>query len=425
MRNVSVSGQGNYHHVGSFTFRAGVLCLLGFATLNAWMIWQVHDSILQGYVDFASFYTAGKIVQRGQSPRLYDPALQWKVQQEFASTVKIRSGPLPYIRPPFEALLFLPLAYLTYPTACVVWMALKTILLFAIPFLLPREDRNGEAISVHVLEGLLCLAFFPAAFDLLQGQDSILLLLIMVFALRLLLRGADLQCGVLLGLGLFKFHLILPLIAIFVLRKRSRIVTGFLAMASLLFVISLVLVHRAGILAYPRYLLGLNQMTELGMVKPQSMPNVRGLVTLFLGNGRLPAAAQWFLGAVVIIGVIVAARFWRDDKRRSIVAAFCFSIVVILATSYYSYSYDMTLLLLPLFLLNKDFLLGSEIAGWPRTLFIAAVAVLLFTPFSWILAIRLGQFRLMGLVLLALAVSVSALLKSSEVVVANSDSQAY
>jgi hypothetical protein len=415
MRNVSLSAQENSRPISSFAFRSGVLCLLGFAALNAWMIWQVHGSILQGYGDFASFYTAGRIVQSGQSPRLYDPALQWKVQQEFASTVKIRRGPLPYVRPPFEALLFLPLAYLTYPTACVVWIALKTVLFLAIPFLLPREDhKGGEAISAHAWEGPLCLAFFPVAFDLLQGQDSVLLLLIMVFALRLLLRGADLQCGVVLALGLFKFHFIIPLIAIFVLRKKSGLVLGFLATASFLFVVSLMMVHRAGILAYPRYLWGLNQVSALGMVKPQSMPNVRGLLTMLLGNGPPPPLAHWFLGGIAVVGVIVAARSWRGSDRRSISAAFCFSIVVMLATSYYAYSYDLTLLLLPLLLFGRTFFEGSEINGWPRTLFIAAAAVLLCTPLSWILALRVGQFRLMGLVLLALAVSISALLKSSE-----------
>jgi hypothetical protein len=374
----------------------------------------VHDSILQGYGDFASFYTAGRIVQRGQSPRLYDPALQWKVQQEFASTVKIRLGPLPYVRPPFEALLFLPLAYLTYPTACVVWMALKIVLFLAIPFLLPSQDHKGEAISAHAWEGLLCLAFFPVAFDLLQGQDSVLLLLILVLALRLLLRGADLQCGVMLALGLFKFHLIIPLVAIFILRKKSSLVMGFLAAASFLFVVSLMLVHWAGILAYPRYLWGLNQVSALGMVKPQSMPNVRGLLTMFLGNGPPPPIAQWFLAGIAITGVMVAARSWRGNDRRFASAAFCFSIVVILATSYYAYSYDLTLLLIPLLLFGRTFFEGAEIAGWPRTLFIAAVAVLLCTPLSWILALRVGQFRLMGLVLLALAVSIAAVLKSWE-----------
>ena len=425
MRNLPLSAQGNSRQISCFAFRSGVLCLLGFAALNAWMIWQVHDSILQGYGDFASFYTAGRIVQSGQSPRLYDPALQWKVQQEFASTVKIRRGPLPYVRPPFEALLFLPLAYLTYPTACVVWTALKIVLFLAIPFLLPREDHKGEAISAHAGEGLLCLAFFPVAFDLLQGQDSVLLLLLLVLALRLLLRGADLQCGVVLGLGLFKFHFIIPLIAIFVLRKKTTLVMGFLAAASFLFVISLMLVHWAGILAYPRYLWGLNHVSALGMVKAQSMPNVRGLMTVWLGNGPPSPVAHWFLGGIAIVGVIVAARSWRGNDRRFISAAFCFSIVVMLATSYYAYSYDLTLLLLPLLLFGRTFFAGAEIAGWPRTLFIAATAVLLCTPFSWILALRGGQFRWMGLVVLALAVSLSGWLKSYKVVLANSDSQVY
>jgi hypothetical protein len=293
-------------------------------------------------------------------------------------------------------------------------MALKTILLLAIPFLLPREDHKGEAISARAWEGLLCLAFFPAAFDLLQGQDSVLLLLILVFALRLLLRGADLQCGVVLGFGLFKFHFIIPLIAIFALRKKSRVVMGFLATASFLFVVSLMLVHWAGILAYPRYLWGLNQVSALGMVKPQSMPNVRGLMTMLLGNGPPPPVAHCFLGGMAIVGVMVAARCWRGSDRRSISAAFCFSIVVMLATSYYSYSYDLTLLLMPLLLFGGTFFEGSEIAGWPRTLFIAVAAVLLCTPLSWILALRVGQFRLMGLVLPALALSISALLKSWE-----------
>jgi hypothetical protein len=236
----------------------------------------------------------------------------------------------------------------------------------------------------------------------------------MVCALRLLLRGADLQCGVVLALGLFKFHFIIPLIAIFVLRKKGSLVMGFLATASFLFVVSLMMVHRAGILAYPRYLWGLNQVSALGMVKPQSMPNVRGLMTMLLGNGPPPPVAHCFLGGMAIVGVMVAARCWRGSDRRSISAAFCFSIVVMLATSYYAYSYDLTLLLMPLLLFGRTFFEGAEIAGWPRTLFIAAAAVLLCTPLSWILALRVGQFRLMGLVLLALAVSISALLKSWE-----------
>ena len=95
-----------------------VLYLASAIALNALIIWQVRDSILQGYSDFAALYTAGKLVQQGRASAMYDRRAQWQVQQEFASTVKIRRGPLPYVRPPFESLLFLGLAYLKYPLSC-------------------------------------------------------------------------------------------------------------------------------------------------------------------------------------------------------------------------------------------------------------------------------------------------------------------
>ncbi len=390
-----------------------VVFLLGFAALNAELLWQVRASVFQGYGDFASFYTAGKIVRSGQSARLYDRALQWKIQQEFASTVKIRRGPLPYIRPPFEALLFLPFAYLTYPAACVLWMALKLALLLTIPFFLPRLDGESFSNATYAMQSLMCLAFFPTAFDLLQGQDAILLLVILVLGLRLLLRGADLGCGAVLALGMFKFHLVIPLLAILLLRKKGRVVLGFIASSSLLFGISLLMVHWSGLLGYPLYLWGLNQAAGLGMVtKPQSMPNVRGLLAVLFGSGPLPESAHWFLGGVVVLGIIIASRSWRGGDRRSISVAFCFWIVVTLVTSYYANAYDLTLLLLPLLLLSNPFLRGLEVSGWPRTLFLAAAGVLLCTPLLLVLALVVDQFSWIAVALLALAVSISRAEKS-------------
>ena len=401
---------GSSRSTHSFALKLGILCLIGFAALNAGMIWRLRDSILEGYGDFASFYTAGQIVRSGQSARLYDPVLQWKIQQQFASTVKIRLGPLPYIRPPFEALLFLPFAYLTYPTACFVWVALKLILLLTVPLLLPRADDGDSAVPTPAVVTLICLAFFPVAFDLIQGQDSVLLLLIVVLGLRLLLRNADLACGAVLALGIFKFHLVIPLIAILVLKKKFRVALGFVAVSSVLFTISLAMVHWSGVLAYPRYLLELNP--GLGMVKPQRMPNIRGLLTVLLGNGPLPTGVHWFLAGVTIFGIFIASRYWAGDDRRSRLMAFSFAIAVTLLTSYYANIYDLTLLLVPLLFLGKTFLRGSEIRGWPRSAFLSAAAVLLFTPFLWLLALRVDRFGFVAMVLLALAWSISAAEKS-------------
>jgi hypothetical protein len=392
----------------SFGRRLGIFLLLGFAALNFGLIWQVRQSIVEGYGDFASFYTAGQIVRSGQSARLYEPALQWKIQQQFASKVKIRLGPLPYIRPPFEALLFLPFAYLGYPAACLLWLAVKIVLLLAVPiFLLPVAGRSFE-LSAYAVQSLVCVAFFPVGFDLIQGQDSILLLLILIGSLRMLLRGSDLGCGAVLGLGLFKFHLVLPLFAILMLRKKWRAAIGFACVGAVLFGISLVMVGKAGILTYPKYLWGLNQVPGLGMVKPQSMPNVRGLLTVFLGNGALPPWAHWFLAGVMVVGVILASRWWRGNDQTSIITAFCLWIVVTLAASYYANSYDLTLLLVPLLLLGRIFWSGGEFSGWPRMVFLVAAGVLLCTPLMWVLALKEDQFRWVAIALLGLAASIAA-----------------
>src|SRR5689334_3251326 len=113
------------------------ICLLAaLAALNLGVLWYGRGYMVQGYGDFAAFYTAGRLLKRGQAAKLYDAKHESDIQLEFASNVTIRRGPLPYIRPPFQAILFLPLAWLGYPYAFFVWMGIKISILFLIPFLL-------------------------------------------------------------------------------------------------------------------------------------------------------------------------------------------------------------------------------------------------------------------------------------------------
>ena len=388
-----------------FFARTGRLWLLGFALLNVVMFWRVHEFVFDGYGDFASLYTAGKIVRIGQAAHLYDRELQWKIQQQFAAKVQIRRGPLPYIRPPFEALLFLPFTYLPYPAAYKLWLAANLVLLLSLPLLVPRFDDGHSSL---VLQWLLCLAYFPAAFCLIQGQDAILLLIILVLTLRLLLREAELGCGAVLGLGLFKFHLLLPLLAILLLRKKFRAVAGFLITAAAIFVVSVLMVHWTGLLGYPVYLWNMNEVPGLGMVtKTKSMPNPRGLLALLFRTWHFPMIVHFVLGAIICAGIIGAARKWRGGDRRSTVAAYCCWIAVILATAYYSNSYDLTLLLLPLSLFVNGFWESFEFSGWRRRLFLLATGLLLCTPLLWILALPVDQFGWTALIVLGYAVAIS------------------
>ncbi len=390
-----------------------VLYLASVIALNALIIWQVHDSILQGYSDFAALYTAGKLVQQGRASAMYDRRAQWQVQQEFASSVKIRRGPLPYVRPPFESLLFLGLAYLKYPLSCVLWGAVKIVILLTIPFVLRSVGGEPGAISPS-LAGLIELAFFPVAFDLLQGQDATILLLILCLAFTSLRRGADFQSGLYMGFGLFKFHLIIPIALIFLLRRKNRFVLGFLTTALILLLVSAQVVGWATVVSYPRYLWDLNHASGVGFITLRSMPNIRGLLAAFGAsqNSPLVTGVLWALEAC---GIVFAAYIWRpgrDDDQTLLTVGFSLSIVITILTSFYVYSYDMTLLLIPILQLGSFFLSDLKKRPWHQKLFVGCVALLLLTPFYWVVIFRFDRFYWMAFVLLIMAGSLALIAES-------------
>ena len=257
--------------------------LAGMIALNAWILWSQRDKIPQGYGDFSIFYTAGKIVERGQSARLYDSRLQWQTQREFAPEVTIRQGPLLYTHPPFEALAFSLLVRFSFPTAVLLWAAIKILLLvFVLPICLGRGPP-GELLLPKPWTGLLCLAYFPVAIDLLQGQDSMIVFLSFALSYAALRRGAEFSAGMWLGLGLVKFQFAIPLALVYLLRRKGKVWWGFSLVGLILLLVSIALVGWRGLTAYPHTLI-------VGGVSPQVMPNLRGVMTTVLG---WPRGVSW------------------------------------------------------------------------------------------------------------------------------------
>ena len=388
-------------------FKLGlILCLSGFVLVNANLLWRVRDLLVEGYGDFASFYTAGKILEQHEGKRLYDPHLAWSIQQEFAPRVEIRRGPLPYIRPPFEALLFLPFAYLSYPTAYAVWTALKICLLLPIACLLePGIPGRSLSLPGTLFRWLVSLAYFPVAFDLRQGQDAVLLLLILCLALQSLENESDFRAGIFLGLGLFKFTLTMPLLLVFLIRRKFRFVSGFFGVAAVLLGLSVMVSGWSTALAYPQYLWTLKD-TAPGLTAVRLMPNLRGLLAALGVEG---GPTNWVLGGVAILALIGTARIWEFGEshgRPHFRSGFSLAIVVALVTSYYSLSYDLSLLLIPILTLNPK-LLEERRLGSMRALFLACLGLLLFTPLYWVMLLRFDRSDWIAPILLLFAIGLA------------------
>src|SRR6476620_3475179 len=115
-----------------------VTFLAAMIVLHAWMFFRLRREIATGYPDFTIFYTAGKCILRGDGRQLYDLETQFAIQREF-SAVKQRENALPFNHPPFEALLFAPLARLPYVAAYLVWAVINLALMLGLWILLrPR-----------------------------------------------------------------------------------------------------------------------------------------------------------------------------------------------------------------------------------------------------------------------------------------------
>src|SRR3981081_1188258 len=266
--------------------------LLGMTISNGIVLWRSRVPMLQGYGDVSSFYTAGVLVNRGLGDELYNRAQEWKVQREFFPALKRGPGPLPYIRPPYEALFFSAFARWRYSTALSLWSGFNLALLFAIPFIATCDGSWREPFP-RWAAGFLSLGTFPVLINLLLGQDAALLAFLVAICFRQLTKGRDKGAGFTLGMALFKFPLVVPLGAILWIAGRKRVIPGFAMSAFVVIAISAATVGWRALIRYPGYLLALNQTKGVGVVTPEIQMNLRGLLIFFVGRSPYPGRVHW------------------------------------------------------------------------------------------------------------------------------------
>lgn len=326
----------------------GRLFLVAMVATHAFFLWNMRHVMAHGDPDFTVYYTAGRMLRENQGHQLYDSQAQLAVQREFASRAQTRNNPLPYIHPPFEALIFLPLTFLPYTAAFAVWNLLNLGMLLAASHLLRGSVESLRLISWGDLY-LALLAFFPVFANLHQGQDAILLLLVVLLAFRAWDRGEDFAAGLWVGAGLFKYHLILPLAAVLVLWRGRKFLLGLLTTASAAILISLALVGWREALVYPGFTWHVLSQPLLGRIPFRQLPNLVGLIAGWSSKEY----AGWLLPAIVLVCSIVllaiAVRMGRGAENGSIARmAFACALTSALFVGYSTNTYDLCLLALPI-----------------------------------------------------------------------------
>ncbi len=360
---------------------AGLLAALAF--VHVALALRLLPSLREGYQDFTTLYTAGKLVRSGQGHSLYRLPSQYQAGQEFAPSVQLRRQALPYIRPPFEALLLAPLTLMSYFSAYLLWTALNAAMLVFALLLLKARFPELENIALALLF-LAAAAYWPIAFGLIQGQDAGLLLLICVAALVSLADGSDKRAGAFLALGLFKFHLVVPLLVLLAIR-RWRLLLGFVPVAALLGAISIAIVGVQGAVEYMRLLLRVEN-GSLGMVNVRNMPNLHGLIDCLPGIHDMSGLSFLLVaGSSLAIFALTARRM--AIKSDSILHSFALASVATLLISYHDFGYDLTLLFPAVLLLACESTKPDSRHQWIPKLLVLCF----FLPLGMLLHIRLEQ----------------------------------
>lgn len=388
-----------------------------FAMLMAYaaVVYHLRIQIAHGYSDFISFYAAGKILQGGQADRLYDLNLQYQVQQEYAREARIRAGALPYVRPPFEAWLFVPLARVSYLPAFLLWDAFTFGCIVSVIVLARLHIPGLHGIPV-VLFILALVSYFPIFLTLIQGQDAGLLMLIVFLSYMALRRSREFVGGMILALGTFKFHIILLFLLPFAVARRVRILAGFCLVSLLLAGVSLWTTGWHAFSEYPSYLLGIDKLAR-GVNQPQDMPNIRGLVDVILGSYVSSAIKNATIGAssLLLLG-------WLSTKQRLFTPgtgplfslALSLDLVITMLVSYHAHVFDLALLV-PFLALGSGLLLSDRsLSASARKTLGFAVGLTLLSPLYFVISMASRNTTLLAVMLLAVAVALSRVITDVE-----------
>lgn len=346
--------------------------MLGFQ-ISGWIFFAA--SIRDGHPDFRANYTAGYLVRTGHARDVYNYDVVKKVQDAIISREVVG---MPFIHPAYEALLFAPYALLGFHAAYFAFLGTNLLILF-LCFRSLRAKFAGLAQTWNLLPIAVWITFLPVAAALMQEQDSILLLGLLTVAASRLDHDAEFKAGCLVGLGLFRLQLVLPIAAAFFLWRRWRFVGGFAAAATAVLTASIAL---TGMAASKTYLGQLASMSYGGSPLDrvryyQPITHMGNLRSFVFGVTSGWLSPEWI--QIVTIVLSAAIMLWllaytpQARGSQALLVAITASIVV----SYHCFIHDMSIMVLPVAIGLSVALASWECPSPDRAL--TSAAALMFT----------------------------------------------
>jgi Glycosyltransferase family 87 len=357
------------------------------------------DNFLQRFkgTDFPEFYAAARLVKEGRGRQLYNVAEQDRAQIRYAGRIGTY-----YNHPPFETLIYLPFCLASLRSAYLLWCAFNAGLLAYTAIVMQRHkflQLDWRALTLSLF------LFPPVLLNFLQGQDSIVLLLLMTLSVRELKRNRDFAAGCWLGFGLFKFHIILTFVALAASLGRKRILGGVALMVAVLMFVSAAISGWGFLTAYPRFLMEIRDMPLAGIHSAQ-MANIRGLigVSQIVHDPVAQSALTVLLSAILLCYSWMAVRKMQSNYPGNASLAFAIFALVAILVSYHLSPHDLCIILLALVLISSHLAFRSDISRSTKITTIVIMGLVFLPPLHLIL-LSYHLYALFSLSILALLVN--------------------
>ncbi|NJO84511.1 MAG: DUF2029 domain-containing protein [Blastochloris sp.] len=298
--------------------------------------------------DFSAFYTGWSIVRDGRGAQLYDLNVQTAYQQLILEGRSFSEGLLPYVNPPHATIPFMPLAWLPLSAAFAVWTVLQLALLVYLLRLIGQLTESWQGSERRlIMTGVL--AFPPLFNTLLLGTFSLAMLVCLLQFYLTLKRGDERFTALWLILATVKPQaVVLPGLMLLAARRFQALayalMFGIVALS-----VSLLILGWQSVTGYLSVIQVISTYFGVYGLDPAAMYNVRGTLTLWLGNNQGQLINQISTVALLVAASVTVWLWrgpWRPDEPVSDLRVGLTVLLGLLCTPHL-YAHDALLLVLP------------------------------------------------------------------------------
>ncbi|MGI9609427.1 MAG: glycosyltransferase family 87 protein [Acidimicrobiia bacterium] len=294
--------------------------------------------------DYAAFYGAGRIAVESDWQNMYEPGRQIDAQQDLHLGAP-ESQYLHFSYPPYVAAAYAPLALLPFRASYLVHSLIMVAAVAGSVWL--AGSRIPVLQRYRTLAVALALLFYPMLRAVLGGQNTALTLFLLVGSWRLATDRRDFYSGVVLALLLFKPQYAVPMILLYLLAGRWRVVVGSVVGALALYLVGASLMGADWIVPWTNQarefaeidsaVNGANSISFIGFVS-----NLSGTTQVVLLFGLLPAVA--------VVGLL--ALVWLRGRRDALTEKTALAATGLILISPHTMYYDGSLILFTLVVLG-------------------------------------------------------------------------